>query len=957
VANLSRAYFYYDHADQQSQTPTAFARSLLRQLSFQSKNVPSAVAEFYQRTRNSMKDQVWFHDLLIILRRVIATFTRCYLIVDALDEADANTQRGGFFEVIEAIRPSPDNGLRLLVTTRPHTLGLLNRFHNPVTIEILANAGDLRQYLLRTIHDHPGSEELMDDDMREKVVDTLTSNARGLFLLPALQIKIILDQITKADVRRTLLHLSTDLTHAFQSTIQRISSLSTARRDLAFRTLMWLSHVQRPLTVLELQHALAVRLDEHELDRDNFPPERILIDCCCGLVEMDAESSTLRLVHYSLEEYLRGSDHDLFTKADTVIAETCIRYLLLETLKDLIHIKRNDFSIALEHFAFLDYAALEWGRHLHQAVSEDVQDSALRLLSSQEALILMARVRDSRMADVQGWKQKTFTWANSGGAGVSLSARFGLTGLLRLLVSRNQGNLSLNARTADGSTPLHEAVAAGHVEIAQVLLENGADVQDLDSSQRTAVYLAVVFRRLDMVRVLLRQGREQLDFSDRDGFTPLHKAVEQGDEEMVTTLLENGALVGLRNSHGTTALHVAALRGYLSVCQLLVLAGADVRAQDKEYLCPLDLAATSGATDVIAYLAEHGGNIYHKGRELWTPLHRAARGGHCQAVAFFLDRHVNVLQGDFKGNIPLHLAVRSGRIEVVRLLVERTVEPDTVKAQLSATDRKGQTPREVAFFTAHYHIHKYLRGVEWEMNALPAPSKASLVTMAIENGDLDTVRSHLAGNSAALGALDEDGQPPLHVAIQENRKAIVHYLIEQGASIETVGYHGWRALHIAASQGNVELVELCLAQAAAVDARTSSNQTPLHKGASSKSTAVVRRLLAAGADPMAKNDRGMTALHIAAHQNNIAMVRMLVLEYDFDVLERDRLRLTAADWAERSAHLETSFFLRDEQKKARARKRSVIAQDREEEESYARSMSDLTLTEIRDDVAGAELEV
>ena len=300
--DVAIAYFYYDYSEQQSQHVANLARSLLRQLSSYGQNIPAAVANFYQRTRNSAKDQTWFHDLLNILQRVVATFGQCFIVVDALDEADIQTQRSGFFEVINAIRRSSGGALKVLATTRPHALSLADKFRNPVTIEILADPGDLHLYLARTMKEHPESEYLMDDDLKEHVLATLCNNAHGMFLLPALQIRTILDQITKADVKRTLLHLSTDLTHAFESTIQRISNLPTARRDLAFRTLMWISHARRPLTVTELQHALSLRFDDVDVDKDNFPSIRTLLDCCCGLVEVDLESSTIRLVHHSLED-------------------------------------------------------------------------------------------------------------------------------------------------------------------------------------------------------------------------------------------------------------------------------------------------------------------------------------------------------------------------------------------------------------------------------------------------------------------------------------------------------------------------------------------------------------------------------------------------------------------------------------------------------------------------------
>jgi hypothetical protein len=63
----------------------------------------------------------------------------------------------------------------------------------------------------------------------------------------------------------------------------------------------------------------------------------------------------------------------------------------------------------------------------------------------------------------------------------------------------------------------------------------------------------------------------------------------------------------------------------------------------------------------------------------------------------------------------------------------------------------------------------------------------------------------------------------------------------------------------------------------------------------------------------------MTALHIAAHQDRLQIVRMLVWEFGVDVHVRDRRGLTAAMWAERSAHLDMLAFLRVEMKRGKGK--------------------------------------
>ena len=76
----------------------------------------------------------------------------------------------------------------------------------------------------------------------------------------------------------------------------------------------------------ELRHALAVEIGEMDFDLENVPSIATLLDCCQGLIIVDAEASTVRLIHYTVQEYLCGHP-DVFTKPHTMLAETCLTYL------------------------------------------------------------------------------------------------------------------------------------------------------------------------------------------------------------------------------------------------------------------------------------------------------------------------------------------------------------------------------------------------------------------------------------------------------------------------------------------------------------------------------------------------------------------------------------------------------------------------------------------------------
>ena len=907
--DVAIAYYYCEYSENQAQTPTAFTQCILRQLAGQCGPAPAVLADFYRRTKNDIKDQAWFTELQSILHRVAAVFTHCFLVIDALDES-GTSQRSGLFEVLTNLRQKTK--VRIFASARPHVPNIQQAFEKATTVEVAANDADLRTFLAGMIDQHPDPESIVDVALRTEILDRLCENAHGMFLLPVLQIKEILDHLTKADVRRALRHLSSDISEAFQTTIDRIRSLSGKRRDLAFRTMMWVSHAKRNLTGAELQHALSVRMEEDHLDQENLVSLKMILDSCCGLVEVDADSSKLRLVHFTLEEFLR-SDHNLFRNGDLEITKVCLRYMTLARLKELSGMNRNDFSSALAELPFLDYASQEWGYHAQEVVVDDIRDLALSLLSSKPLLLTVARVRDHK-GPHRKWRERMDEWADSGGAGISLVASFGLTNFIEFLIRQSESPV-LTARNVYGSTPLHEVAIKGYEECAELLITNGADLLDLNAGMHTPLYLTVAYGRISMARTLLKYGKKQVNVILRKGWTALHKASDLGSEEMVLLLLQAGAEHFHKTERGMTPLHLAARQGFLAIVKLLVLAGASVHRQTIDRLTPLDFAAAGGHTSTASFLLDNGAKIGHMGQDGWQAIHRSARNGQIDTIALLLSRGADVLVKDHKGNIPLHSVARSGNRQAVELILNS--RPEIKRDQLFAKDNAGSTARMVAFYCAQFDIYKFLRDVERESTGHSNLTSADAVTVTIEEGHYSKIRRMLNKKDFELEQHDENGQPPLHVAIQEQKEDIAKLLLEHGASVESVGFHKWTPLQIAASVGNVRLVNLCLKHGADIHSRSFSDQTVLHKACSSNSVEVVRILLEAGADPEATNDRGMRALHIACHHNNRRIVELLLLEWHVDFFAKDNWGNTAVKWAERSGSLDLVGFLQEEEKKRR----------------------------------------
>jgi ankyrin repeat protein len=240
----------------------------------------------------------------------------------------------------------------------------------------------------------------------------------------------------------------------------------------------------------------------------------------------------------------------------------------------------------------------------------------------------------------------------------------------------------VNVPTPEGVTPLMVALDNDHDDVAKLLLDHAANPHVSDWWGRTALYIAIdrkesggggrggggggrgaaavsrgsspVISSMDIINRLLaadvdvnaemnmlrpsrggnsgRFGPEQLN----TGCTPLYRATEAGDMEVIRTLLARGANPNI-NDMGFTPFLVAA--GVIPgggggggggapntmLLDLMIQHGADVNAQvtgtrtysmrisyntpaDKEGVSALHAAAQAGRTDLVRYLLEKGAN-------------------------------------------------------------------------------------------------------------------------------------------------------------------------------------------------------------------------------------------------------------------------------------------------------------------------------------------------------------
>ena len=111
---------------------------------------------------------------------------------------------------------------------------------------------------------------------------------------------------------------------------------------------------------------------------------------------------------------------------------------------------------------------------------------------------------------------------------VHRAALFNHTKLAEFLLEKEA---RLNARDSEGRSPFLNAVAAGHVESARLLLKRGADISAADLLMKTCVHIAVENEHLKMLAMLLetRSGANNLNNKDLLDRVPLHYAAKTKD--------------------------------------------------------------------------------------------------------------------------------------------------------------------------------------------------------------------------------------------------------------------------------------------------------------------------------------------------------------------------------------------------------------------------------------------
>ena len=387
------------------------------------------------------------------------------------------------------------------------------------------------------------------------------------FLLISLNIDAILGEVTITQRKKKLevMARGNGLSDAYTANLRRLRVQEGNKSVLGLKVLMWVLYSERPLLAEELCHALAVEIGSTDVDPNNVPTLRTLVSSCLGLVTVEASSSTVRLVHFTLKEHLLGNP-TLFHSPHSTIAEVCLTYLNFGSVRDLSPTLRS----APSTMPLLNYASLYWGEHTKIGMTGNVKMLALWLLDrfdehiSAQLLLLNNKISGSylpslgprgftglhgvsflgiaeivaALLEMNGWDVNATDC--SGGAALVWAARRGHEEVVKVLLERKDTNPD-RVDTYYGQTPLSWAAEKGHSGVVKMLLEReGVNPDHVGTYRgRTPLSWAAEHGHEEVVRLLLEREGVDLDMVDtRTGWTPLSWATFHGHAGVVKILLE-----------------------------------------------------------------------------------------------------------------------------------------------------------------------------------------------------------------------------------------------------------------------------------------------------------------------------------------------------------------------------------------------------------------------------------
>ncbi|XP_057331780.1 ankyrin-3-like [Microplitis mediator] len=474
----------------------------------------------------------------------------------------------------------------------------------------------------------------------------------------------------------------------------------------------------------------------------------------------------------------------------------------------------------------------------------------------------------------------------------------------------------INCRQTHNS-PLFWAILNEDIEIVEMIIAKGADVNYKNSSGKLAIFGAVEKNNQELVNLLLAQ--KNVVVNSKNIYVPLEAAAKVGNQKIFDSLVRQGATANTSYSPGETIFQIAVERGYLSTVKNILNEHSNLHEDigNKNLLASAIIGCGDEYKEIVNLLTDHGfvvdpdyinnnklvaAAVYNKYYKITedllklgaavnvvsdfhksTPLRIACEKNSEDFVKLLLKYGADV---NFKGQYnmtALYEAVRNSYFEITKLLLDNNA---TIGDQglLHNAVLRGSTEIVRILLDRGANIH----GINsYGMSAL---HRVTYITEWNKTKEGVEIAKLLLARGANLNLKNQDGETPVVCAVKNERSHILKVFIDNMEHVDNPCVNDMPLLHYASSLGKAQCVRAILKCKAKVNHPTKVTlKTPLHFAVSSNKVCEI--LIKVNANVNAKDWKGRTPLHYCILEKaDLDVVETLLKNNaDVDCLDEDEL--------------------------------------------------------------------
>ncbi|GKZ29817.1 hypothetical protein AbraIFM66950_006569 [Aspergillus brasiliensis] len=364
-----------------------------------------------------------------------------------------------------------------------------------------------------------------------------------------------------------------------------------------------------------------------------------------------------------------------------------------------------------------------------------------------------------------------------------------------------------------GLSPLYKAVEGGHIQVAELLLQRGADPNENPPGHDLLLVLAV--------------------------------SKDKHDMEMTRLLLQANALIDEENSASewhTTALDEAAQSSHPGMIEYLLSQGASLEGKGSG--CPLYIAAVCDKPDNVQALINAKAEVNQSPSFAeWKPIHASFKSPKCLQILLNNNADIN---STAYGKTCLHLAVEQNQADTVDVLLKHQPKPDLEIPYPSSLDEdNGYTAVGLACNQGNYRIMKMLLTAGANKNHATEMGRRP-IDICIRKG-LSSAVKLLLQFRVTIDHVDKDGNTVLHHVSSITPKSVIRRLVDVGADVHIRNNKDATPLQSAVEAGNAAVIRYLLTKGADPNILVGEHSSLLHEACADQDLASTKALVDGGA--------------------------------------------------------------------------------------------------------------